>query len=179
MAFGGVGNHEVVHRLIHDSGRLVGVGQRARFHARQPEDTAADPVDRRDRGRVELHERPLQPANPGGDFGIRGRTLGLGAAEQPGDHMVVAGVGLPPQGIGRLDEPPPHPIAELGRRISRERRDQDPADPQIVLLGELDRDDRRHGIGLARAGARLDDETVGEVVVAEVKVHRVCRCIEA
>ena len=70
MVGGGVGNHEIVHRLIDDSGRLVGIGERARLHARQPQDAAADPVDRGDRRGVKLHERPLQPADPGGDLGI-------------------------------------------------------------------------------------------------------------
>ena len=92
MVCGGVGNHEIIHRLIDDSGRLVGVGERARLHTRQPQDAATDSVDRRDRGRVELHESPLQPADPGGDLGIRRRTLGTRAAEEPSDHLVAARV---------------------------------------------------------------------------------------
>ena len=163
---GRVAHDEVVDHLFDDPVLLVGVGDPASVDSRGPQHAAADSVDRRDRGRVELHQRPLEPPDPV-------RDLGVGAVAKPRRNLVAGGV-CAPQRAGGLDEPPADAIAELRGGVLGERRDQNLPDPQILAEGEFPRDDGGHGVGLPRAGARLDDQAVGERVVGEVKVHRVC-----
>ena len=137
-----------MHRLV-DIGRRPrdrSVGRAIPTHRQQP---AAEPVDRGDGGCVEVvdgHPQPLEPQTSLGEIDPRcDRT----------DHLV----GRVVAGLERgddLDEALTDPPAQLGggrlgEADDAQRRHRD------TELGHIAHGERAEGVGLARAGTRLED----------------------
>ena len=160
---GGFDNDRVVDHLLDHAITEFLFARIGSRDAGQPQHPRADRMDRADRRGVEFGNRPLEPA------GLRG-PVGL-VEEQFRVECVgsVAGGLLAAEQQGRRHHPSADAVFQFSRRVARVGRDKDRADPQIVVDGDRLRHDRRDGIGLPRASARLDEGAVGERVVGEEK----------
>ena len=162
VAGGRLGDHRVVDRLGDRPFEQIIVARRARLDPGHPQDAGADRMDRADRGRVELGHRPLEPPGhrqPQG--GIRGEEFGVQRVAALGHRR--------PQEPGGRDEPAADPVAEFGSRVAGVGGDEDVPDPQRLVGGQRVRHVGGHGVGLARAGARLDDRARGERILGEIE----------
>ena len=156
-----LGDDRIVDDLGDDAVPQVLVTRLGGHDPRQPQHPRADGVDRADRGRVELRDRPLEPT------GLREPVAGV--EEQLVVELVggVAGGLLAAEQQGGGHHPAADAVAQLRGRVSRVGRDEDRADPHALVGGDRLRDDRRDGIGLPRAGAGLDERAVGKQAFRE------------
>ena len=157
----GLGDDRVVDDLGDDAVPQVLVTRLGGHDPRQPQHPRADGVDRADRGRVKLRDRPLEPAGLGEPVGVVEEQL---VVELVGD---VAGGLLAAEQQGGGHHPAADAVAQLRGGVSRVGRDEDRADPHALVSGDRLRDDRRDGIGLPRAGAGLDERAVGKQAFRE------------
>ena len=137
---------------------LTRIGSR---DAGQPQHPCADRMDRADRGGVEFGNRPLEPA------GLRGP---VGLVEEQFLVECVGGVArglLAAEQQGRRHHPSADAVLQFSRSVAGVGRDKDSADPQVLVDGDRLCHDRRDGVGLPRACARLDEGAVGERVIGE------------
>jgi hypothetical protein len=77
----------------------------------------------------------------------------------------------------RADDSLSDAVAEFRGRVARERGDEDLADRQRIVRRQRERDVRRDGIGLARAGAGIDDRADGQGILRVVERARARACL--
>ena len=152
-----LGHDRIVDHFVEDPVAEFLVARVGGHDPGQAEHPGADRVDRADRGRVELRDRPLEP--PGHVGGRRRVAQEVGVELVAGEarrHAPAA------DQLGGHHEPAADPFAKLGRRVPREGGDEDLADPQVLGGGERLGHVGRDGMRLPGAGTGFDQRAVGK-----------------
>jgi hypothetical protein len=131
--------------------------------AEAAQDLLAEAVRRDDRRGVEVGDGACEPSMPLLEVLAR-------PGDEQGEHLVALGVLAPERELEPAlgaHEPLPHAVAQLRRRVARERHDEQLV--QAQALGDVARGEARDRERLAGAGARLEHRDAGRQGAADVE----------